>query len=119
MGTYVKFRATPEEKLQIDENAKQLNLSVSEYLRRMGLHGFAFQYDNGILLELVKAMNRIGTNINQVAKVCNESRTVSPVALQELQVQHSELLTLIVDNLVADGSQDRLIKILQLKKPKK
>ena len=118
METYVKFRATTEDKHQIEQNAKQLNLTVSEYLRKMGLHGFAFKYDNGVLLDIVKEMNRIGTNINQIAKVCNESKSVSTSSLQELQIQHSELLTLIMDNLVVDGSQERLIKIFKFTKQK-
>jgi len=109
----IKFRVVPEEKTQIEQNAKQLNLNVSEYLRKMGLNGFAFKYDNGILIDIVKAMNRIGTNINQVAKVCNESRGVTPESLRKLQVEHSNLLTLILDNFVADGSQEKLIKLMK------
>ena len=110
---YVKFRVNPEDKKLIEQNAEQLNLNVSEYLRRMGLHGFAFRYDNETLHEIVKAMNRIGTNINQIAKVCNESRTVSSDSLRKLQVEHSGLLTLILDNFVADGSQEKLIKLMK------
>ena len=117
MDTIMKFRISSDDKKNIETNAKQLGLSISEYLRKMGLHGFAFQYDNGIILALVKEMNRIGTNINQIAKVCNESKSVSPTSLHELQRQHSNLLTLIMDNLVVDGSQERLIKLLKLNKP--
>ena len=113
MNQYVKFRASLEEKVQIEKNARQLNLSTSEYLRKMGLYGFAFQYDGEILSEIVKAMNRIGTNINQIAKVCNQSQLVSPQSLEALQIQHAKLLTLILENIVADGNPQRLIKILK------
>jgi len=111
----LEIRINHEDKQQIKQRASVLNVSVSDYIRQMSLHGFAVQYRTSILYDLQVAINRIGTNINQIAKVCNETRSVLSSSLLKLQEEHAELRGLLSRVLVLDEDRSKLIEILSSK----
>ena len=108
----IQFRLSDEDKNKIRNRAAAAGVSMSDFVRQMALYGFAVQYRADILYDLLVAINRIGTNINQVAKVCNESRSVSPASLQRLQKEHSDLQMLLTRTLVLDEDRAKLVEIL-------
>lgn len=73
-----KFYLDDQELNVIEKNMEKLKINnKSEYYREMALKGkkILFQYDRN-LEALVTEINKIGTNINQVAKVTNERRNI-------------------------------------------
>ncbi len=73
-----KFYLDDQELSVIEKNMEKLEINnKSEYFREMALKGkkILFQYDRN-LEALVTEINKIGTNINQVAKVTNERRNI-------------------------------------------
>jgi len=55
------------------------------------LKGMYLVPDTGQVHDLELALNRIGTNINQIAFVCNRERSVLTEHVAELQAQHAQL----------------------------
>jgi predicted transglutaminase-like cysteine proteinase len=72
---------TAEEKNQIDKNMNDAGISKrTNYLRKMGLYGMVVKVDFSDFRTLLAGLgrltyefNRIGNNINQIAKKVNES----------------------------------------------
>lgn len=67
-----KFRLTLSEACAIDEIVYQLNLSRSEYLRRIVLEKRPIFFDFSALDQVSYEIGRIGANINQIAKKLNQ-----------------------------------------------
>jgi len=108
----LELRLQPTDKEKIKKRAASLGLSMSDFVRQMALYGFAVQYRADILYDLIKAINRIGTNINQIAKICNESRSVSITSLRNLQREHSQLFSLLKNTLVLDEDRAKIIELI-------
>ncbi|MBG1279320.1 plasmid mobilization protein [Lactococcus lactis] len=102
-----KIWTTVEEKSQLRKNMTQAGYAVlGDYLLKMGLDGFVVNVDfselRGALGDIGNVrseFNRIGNNINQIAKHVNESREIDAMdfyLLQEemdamkKQIQHFE-----------------------------
>ena len=83
---------TAEEKEQIQENAERSNLgSVSNYARQMLLSGKVVSVDYTAIEELTVALNRIGNNINQIARRANEVRSIDPESVNEVKRLEKEI----------------------------
>ena len=65
--------------------------SYSVFCREMLLNGEVKHYDFSALKELSSNIGRIGVNINQVAKRCNENHSVTEADVQQLRRSYQEL----------------------------
>jgi len=111
----LEIRIREQDKEIIQRRAKHLGLSVSEFVRQMALNGFAMQYRVEVFYDLFKAIMRIGTNINQIARVCNETRSVHWSDVRDLRIEQSRLLSLLTNMLVLDEDRAKLIEIVRFK----
>lgn len=68
----VKFFVTESELAMIDQKAEVAELDRSKYLRKIAIEGFIIKRDFTQVEQLVYEINRIGNNINQVARRANE-----------------------------------------------
>lgn len=73
----VKFFVTEREIEIIDQKAEVAELDRSKYLRKMALDGYIIKQDFSQVEQLVYEVNKIGNNINQVARRANELEHVS------------------------------------------
>ena len=65
----IKFRVTEEERALIEEKMKQVPTSNMEaYLRKMAIDGYIIQVDHSDIKKMTAELQRIGVNINQIAK---------------------------------------------------
>jgi hypothetical protein len=66
-------RVTEEELLRVRSNAKKLELTVSEYVRRLGVEGKVKirQQQSAFGVSLVHQLKRIGVNLNQLTRLAN------------------------------------------------
>ena len=90
---FIKIRVTESEKEQIRRNAKESNFTMSDYSRKLILkkkiakpkysHEDALLISNS-LRETKKALNKIGSNINQIAKFANTNSSLSDEDLNVL-----------------------------------
>jgi hypothetical protein len=68
----IKFWVTEEEKQRIEKRAARFQ-STAAYLREMALKGKIVERPPSITLDHYLELNRIGNNINQIAKRINSS----------------------------------------------
>ena len=82
----VKFRVTEEERALIEEKMKQIpTINLSAYARKMLIDGYIIVLD----LQDVKAhtaqLQKIGGNLNQIAKRINETGRIYDNDMDELK----------------------------------
>ena len=68
---WLKFRINETERAQIGTMAEKTGLSLSEYMRRMALNGHIEIRESQADFELIRALERIGVNLNQITKKLN------------------------------------------------
>lgn len=80
-----KVRFTEEEYAFVEKLMKHMGAPTFQYFaRNQIIQGRLVRYDFSELKAQRVALNRIGSNINQIAKRANESRTVSPREVGEV-----------------------------------
>ena len=76
---------TPEEWEIICKKAKVARLRTGTYIRRMAVNGEIRYYELKELVTLKRAFLSIGNNLNQIAKVANESGSVTQKDIEDMQ----------------------------------
>ena len=73
----IKFRVTKEECSLIEEKMKQVPTSNMEaYLRKMAIDGYIIQVDHSDIKKMTAELQKIGVNINQIAKRVNSTGVI-------------------------------------------
>lgn len=106
------MRVTPEENELINRRMAQHNFSnFNTYARYMLLTGEVVTVDYSELIKLRTEINRIGTNINQLARYVNTNEEISLENYQKLQHSLAEVKRLLEENFNHEISQiDKLLK---------
>jgi hypothetical protein len=82
---HVDLKLTENEFQEIDKKAKEAKLSKQEFLHRSAFGKEIVVIENGV--EVVRELIRIGTNLNQIAKVANASGVVDTKSIEKLSVE--------------------------------
>ena len=88
-GIQVKFRLSEEEAEQLKSKVEKSGMSQQEYLMKCALNKNVTNTDG--LKEISIELKRIGTNLNQIAKHCNEENAVSLRTMAETRKIGEEL----------------------------
>lgn len=82
----LRFRVTKDELTLIDKKveASQLN-NRSKYLRKMAMQGYIVIKDYKEVEQLIYEVNKIGNNINQIARKANEFEYLNKDDLKSLR----------------------------------
>ena len=98
-----KVRLTPSENEQIKRIMTEHGMpSFQYYARNMLCLGRVVKIDFSELKNLRVAINRIGGNINQIAKRANESGEISAEEIQNVLAHLSEIRNLIDDTVSSE-----------------
>ena len=82
----IKFRVTEEERTLIEEKMKQVPTSNMEaYLRKMAIDGYIIQVDYSDIRKMTAELQKIGVNINQIAKRANATGNVYQEDIEEIK----------------------------------
>lgn len=119
-----EFYLSDEELEMVLENMKMLEIeNKSEYYRSMALKGKKIKFEfNGYVRELEKIiieLNKIGTNINQIAKITNERRNIyheDVLILKKEMNKANEIMGKEFDKLSRDIRKARDINFLDISK---
>ncbi|SEC14178.1 mobilisation protein (MobC) [Rhodobacter sp. 24-YEA-8] len=79
------------EKAEIAARADALGLPVAAYMRSVVLGSEPPSRRAGVDAEAVAALNRVGSNLNQIAKVGNKSGTLTAVQIKALGALHAQI----------------------------
>ena len=95
-------RVTAEEK---DHIYKKMELYGTEnfnaYARKMLIDGYVVKVDTAHFQELAHEVNKIGTNVNQLARVANTAGTVTKNDISRVQELVNEIWQLLKSSLSA------------------
>ena len=90
IGLYTKV--SPEEKEMIDQKMALLGTTnLRAYLRKMAVDGYIVQLDMGSVVELVKLLRSISSNVNQIAKRCNSTHNLYAQDVEDLRQGYNEV----------------------------
>ncbi|MBC2328278.1 plasmid mobilization protein [Listeria booriae] len=82
----LKFRVTEEEKTFIEMKMKEAGITNREaYLRKMVIDGAIIVSNYDETKKLTLELNKIGTNINQIARVANTDNRISKVDIKNIE----------------------------------
>lgn len=73
------------------KKSNELNINTTNYIKRMVLNGYIVEYNLDKINDLIYEINKIGVNINQIAKKANETDNVYKSDIEELQRRMDEL----------------------------
>ena len=73
----IKFYVTEEEKNLIEEKMKLIpTRNMAAYLRKIAIDGYIIQVDHADIRAMTAEIQKIGVNINQIAKRVNATSSV-------------------------------------------
>ena len=82
----IKFRVTEEERSLIEEKMKQVpTRNMEAYLREMAIDGYIIQVDHSDIKKMTAELQKIGVNINQIAKRANATGNVYQEDIEEIK----------------------------------
>lgn len=85
------LRTTDAESKILKEKAQFCNLNLSTYLLKMGIEGFIVIQDLQTLSRLATEINKIGVNINQIARKVNSNDVVMANDMELLKLKMDDI----------------------------
>jgi hypothetical protein len=111
------IRLTPEEDRQIKTAMAQMGVpSFQYYAKNQLVQGKVVQIDFSELKDLRVAINRVGTNINQIAKHANENQGVTPEEVAQLigyLFELKEMVAVKLSSAEKKSLQERKVKTIR------
>ena len=90
VGLYTKV--SPEEKEVIDQKMALLGTqNLRAYLRKMAVDGYIVQLDMSSVVEVVKLLRSISSNVNQIARRCNSTHNLYAQDMEDLRQGYNEV----------------------------
>lgn len=108
----LRFRVTPQVKKEILQRMEYFGANnITDYLTRMALYGEVqkLEFDVSVINDMCYELNRIGNNLNQITKICNQTRNIDVSNIIKMQ----EKLNLKLDENYSKF--DELVSILNKK----
>jgi hypothetical protein len=90
----ITVKCSAMEKAIMKGKARTVKLTVSQFLRQLGLYGKIDRPKNDYpkeVLQLIKLLNNIASNINQITKKLNGDTAFTPYWQQQLDFHLAEL----------------------------
>ena len=88
----IKFRVTEEERTLIEEKMKQIpTLNIAAYLRKMAIDGYVIQVDHTDIKAMTAEIQKIGVNVNQIARRVNATGSVYKQDIEEIKGVFNEI----------------------------
>ncbi|MDE6727563.1 MAG: plasmid mobilization relaxosome protein MobC [Oscillospiraceae bacterium] len=83
----------------VEKRAKQIQINTSDFIRRMAIKGQITIFDLKNVGELMKGLRIIGGNINQIARMANETHSVNANDVESLKLEVETLCRLLSQSL--------------------
>ena len=83
---------TEEEREMIEIKMKQVGTSqIGAYLRKMAIDGYVINFDTTDIKTFSKELQKIGRNINQIAKRVNSTNSIYREDIEEIRERQKEI----------------------------
>ncbi len=88
----IKFRVTEEERALIEKKMKLVpTRNMEAYLRKMAIDGYIIQIDHSDIKAMTAEIQKIGVNINQIARRVNATGSVYEHDIAEIKGALAEI----------------------------
>ncbi|WP_230399628.1 plasmid mobilization protein [Novisyntrophococcus fermenticellae] len=88
----IKFRVTNEEFALIEEKMKLIpTCNMAAYLRKMAIDGYIIQIDHSDIKTMTAEIQKIGVNINQIARRVNTTGSAYLEDIEEIKEVLNEI----------------------------
>ena len=88
----IKFYVTEEERVLIEQKMKLVpTRNMAAYLRKISIDGYIIQTDHSDIKAMTAEIQKIGVNINQIAKRVNATGSVYQEDIEEIKGVLSEI----------------------------
>lgn len=88
----IKFRVTEEERTLIEQKMKLVpTRNMEAYLRKMAIDGYIIQVDHSDIKAMTAEIQKIGVNVNQIARRVNATGSVYEQDIAEIKGALSEI----------------------------
>ena len=92
----IKFRVTEAERDLIYEKMRQCQTNnLAAYLRKIAIEGYVINTDYSVLKAVCAEMQKIGINVNQIAKRVNSTSRIYEQDINEIQRGIAEIWRLL------------------------
>ena len=82
----IKFRVTEEERALIEQKMKLVpTRNMESYLRKMAIDGYIIQIDHSDIKAMTAEIQKIGVNVNQIARRANATGSVYKEDIEEIK----------------------------------
>ena len=82
----VKFYVTEEERALIEQKMKQIpTRNMAAYLRKIAIDGYIIQIDHSDIKAMTAEIQKIGVNVNQIARRVNATGSVYEQNIAEIK----------------------------------
>ena len=82
----IKFRVTKEERELIEEKMKLIpTRNMAAYLRKIAIDGYIVQVDHADIKAMTAEIQKIGVNVNQIARRVNATGSVYQEDIDEIK----------------------------------
>lgn len=99
--TRIAVRFTENEKKYIQYKADKANKSISDYMRSVAISGVVINTDTSKAAAVLTELNRIGNNINQIAKaVHTHGDYVSPDDIKSIREEFEAMKNIVIDKII-------------------
>lgn len=96
----IKFNVSAKEKELIDKKQEQTGIeNKGAFYRKMIIDGYVINTDVSAIKDVTIAMNRIGNNINQIARRTNQTGNIYKEDLQEINEKIGDIWQLLKSTL--------------------
>lgn len=80
---------------KVESRAALAKMKTATYIQRMAVDGKIMRLENSECRDVIKAMNRIGVSINQIARKANETHNLYAADIEKLKGEHEELCLIL------------------------
>ena len=101
-----EIKLSPEEWEIICKRAAALNQRTGTYIRRIAVRGIIKSFDMKQFNHLIMSFNRIGNEVNQIARVANSTQSVYVKDIEDLKKSFDDLQVVFVNYLLPIKSLD-------------
>lgn len=102
----IKF--SPDEWQTVSKRAAALNQRTGTYIRRISVRGIIRSFDMKQFNHLIMSFNRIGNELNQIAKVSNSTQSVYSKDIEDMKKSFEYFETVFANYLLPIKSLDIL-----------
>ena len=100
----IEIRVSPIEKEMIRQRMERCHVTnVGRYMRRMAIDGCIFNVDYTPIDHMNYELNKIGTNINQIACKVNQTGSIYEADIKNLNEAMKSIWQLLKVNLLGDS----------------